>query len=260
MDIKQQVSINGSPRPPPIGDGPSTSGVRAVTPNSIPNNLPSKGSTDPSKLPSPFTERLDILPVFIPAVDLLSHNDNYFGFSTSFDPAGPPGNVSIGHVVPSHPEGDLDSFPLLSMYTIPAAQIWPDQSTPELPAVGNESPIVNPITSAINQSMANIKIYPPSVPSAWDHAGYSSFGYLPSLNLPLSDGSSAAHALLPSMTLGADMDGISSIQPMKQPQVDPEVIRRQIFYYFNRVRKMQYCLAGESTKDVLRDLVVSDPP
>ena len=62
------------------------------------------------------------------------------------------------------------------------------------------------------------------------------------------------------MTLGADMDGISSIQPMKQPQVDPEVIRRQIFYYFNRVRKMQYCLAGESTKDVLRDLVVSDPP
>lgn len=45
--------------------------------------------------------------------------------------------------------------------------------------------------------------------------------------------------------------------PVRLGPLDIQLVQRQIFYYFNRVRKMQYCFAGETTKDVLRDMVVS---
>jgi len=172
------------------------------------------------------------------------------------------------------PLGDLLTMYSLSLPQQPQSQVWSNQTTPELNSTANCSPIVNPITSAIDQSMANINMHPPAVPSVWDHASYSSMGYLPSLygtgalSLSSAEPASAAPDSLPlgshphlmssdSMSFGVTAESIASIQPAKQPQIDAEIVRKQIFYYFNRVRKMQYCLAGETTKDVLRDLVVS---
>jgi hypothetical protein len=221
-----------------------------------------------------YPDTFDFAPVFIANSDALSgHNDNYFGFSTNFNLAGNSGDLTTGHVVPSQ-SGDLDSLgALLSMYSIPMQQQpqhaghWSNQTTPELNPVGHDTPLVNPITSVIDQSMTNINMVPPAVPSPWDSTNYSSFAYLPSLypNGPMpkdtvtsvADAAIGTHPLLTGMSFGVTPDMAAPVQ-MKQ-QIDPETVRKQIFYYFNRVRKMQYCLAGESTKDVLRDLVVSDP-
>jgi hypothetical protein len=82
----------------------------------------------------------------------------------------------------------------------------------------------------------------------------------PGLSLP------RAVPLLPiTATTGATLDTTMSAkgneaQPMRISPPDIQLVQRQIFYYFNRVRKMQYCFAGETTKDVLRDMVVSNRP
>jgi hypothetical protein len=249
-----------------------------VTPNSSTNNIPINNGTNHIKNPTIYSDAFDFGPVFIPNSDGLnnsSHNDNYFGFPANFNLAGNPGDPITGHVVPSQ-SGEMDQLgALLSMYNFPVQQQqqphaghWSNQTTPELNSVGHGSPTVNPITSAIDQSMANINTVPPAMPSAWDTTNYSPFAYLPPLYptgsiakesvTSVSDVPSVgAHPLLTGINFGVTHDMSVPTQPMKQ-QIDPEVVRKQIFYYFNRVRKMQYCLAGETTKDVLRDLVVSD--
>jgi hypothetical protein len=90
---------------------------------------------------------------------------------------------------------------------------------------------------------------------------YAPFGSLPPLygtgtgasfvepGPPIADGA----PLGPQATAGIDI----TRQLQKQPSIDAQIVRKQIFYYFNRVRKMQYWFAGDSTKDVLRDIVVS---
>ncbi|KIM27565.1 hypothetical protein M408DRAFT_9264 [Serendipita vermifera MAFF 305830] len=286
LEIKQQVSFHGSVRPNVVGDGASTSNnARAMTPNnSSTNNAQLYPNTNHLRNAASYSENFDIHPVFIPNSDALDTPvGDYFGFSnlSGFNL----GTSVDSHGVPSH-SGDMDPLgALLSMYSLPlqqqhSSQIWSNQTTPDLNLTANSSPLVNPITSAIDQSMANISMHPPAgLPSVWDGASYAAFGYLPSLygsgSLVSSsaDPVTAASDSLPpigshphltssdSITFGVTADVIPSIQPpqAKQPQIDPEVVRKQIFYYFNRVRKMQYCLAGESTKDVLRDLVVANP-
>ena len=223
-----------------------------------------------------YSENFEFHPVFNQNADTVDTvNSDYFGFSSL------PGFTLTGvNDMDPTQSGGMDPLgALLSMYSLPLLQQppsghWSNQTTPDLNGTASSSPTVNPITSAIDQSMANISMHPPVLPSVWDTTNYSSIGYLPPLYGPGSLASSGpdpvssasdvmSFSTLPhltssdSMTFGITADGVPSIHQAKQPQIDAEIVRKQIFYYFNRVRKMQYCLAGETTKDVLRDLVVS---
>ncbi|PVF99777.1 hypothetical protein CPB86DRAFT_277910 [Serendipita vermifera] len=82
---------------------------------------------------------------------------------------------------------------------------------------------------------------------------------------PVPSSSSATTTQSLPTPASASLLNLSAISPPAGSQcglprlpIDAQLIRKQVFYYFNRVRKMQYTFAGESTKDVLRDIVVSN--
>jgi hypothetical protein len=221
---------------------------------------------NPSKYPYQQTEPFDFPPVFIAndVTDLNHHSDDYFAFT----------NLTNMNILPTTHDltmhtnsAEMDPLGALLAYHLPMqqqhTQVWSNQTTPDLGSGAHES---NPITSAIDQSMVNIGMPPgpitiPPGQSSWDGLNYAPFGSLPPLygtgtgasfvepGPPIADGA----PLGPQATAGIDI----TRQLQKQPSIDAQIVRKQIFYYFNRVRKMQYWFAGDSTKDVLRDIVVS---
>jgi hypothetical protein len=173
----------------------------------------------------------------------------------------------------------MDPLGALLAYHLPMqqqhpTQVWSNQTTPDLNSGTHESPSTNPITSAIDQSMVNIGMPPAPITispgqASWDGLNYAPFGSLPPL---YGTGSGASYvepesAIADGGPLGPQLLALQGSLPTtgvditrqlpKQPLIDAQIVRKQIFYYFNRVRKMQYWFAGESTKDVLRDIVVS---
>ena len=268
----------------------------------------------------------DFQPVFIPNSTEDHRNgangSDYFGFSSGLGQFSGDNHFD-GDMFGATNPGELDLGSLISCvpsqhFAAPPPR-WSNQTTPEL----HESPnlnMVNPITSAIDQSMLSISLPPPPPPTSanpsspagtmnipivpssmsstsWDGLNYPPFGSLPSLygsgsttstGAPFEVlGSAPADATsflaLPPLQAAAtsaagittlDIPGFDGSQLVQPPPVHPlaravqkhdkppasvdaETVRKQVSYYFNRVRKMQFLFAGESTKDVLRDIVVS---
>lgn len=286
MEIKQQVSFHGNVRSSPSGLGLNAG---PLSPNAS-GNASENNHDSNVKYSYSQTEPFDFTPVFIPSAEGMdmTHHDNYFAFAnlTNMNLVPTAHDLSV-HANPATLSADMDPLSALLAYHLPTqqllhqqqnnnhAQIWSNQTTPEMNSGGQSSPMVNPITNAIDQSMVNMGMpqTPITIPpgqSSWDSLNYPPFGSLPPL---YGAGSGAYMGPEPSVAdtatpLGppsllalqgsVSSNGIDVTQSVqKQPQIDSQIVRKQIFYYFNRVRKMQYWFAGESTKDVLRDIVVS---
>jgi hypothetical protein len=267
------VSFHGSTRASSSGLGTSTGNAGPLAPN-VSGNSPENNH---ARYSYQQTEPFDFTPIFIPnndLGDLNPHSDDYLTFT----------NLTNMNILPTTHDfsmhansAEMDLGALLAyhlpMQQQPHTQVWSNQTTPDLNSGAQESPSTNPITSAIDQSMVNIGMPPAPITispgqSSWDGLNYAPFGSLP----PLYGTGSGASFVEPEPAVSdvgpqllALQGSLSTTtvditrQLQKQPSIDAQIVRKQIFYYFNRVRKMQYWFAGESTKDVLRDIVVSNP-
>jgi hypothetical protein len=165
------------------------------------------------------------------------------------------GSITGASAHPAQTTSDGSLAPIDSHYAIPLLpSLHHHHHTHRLPSPGTTNSPANPDATVGANSNGSSTVTVGPVPSSSSSTNTTNA----TTTTTSSTQSLATPASASLLNLAAISPPAGSTQgALPRMPIDAQLIRKQVFYYFNRVRKMQYTFAGESTKDVLRDIVVS---